>query len=344
MDVIIAGFSDAARRHKELISELSRRTSSKVSIDTEMRRVVVKTKDLKTVVRTPGIDRAAEAYEADKDPKDIAKKIVKLLRKLEDELEITIAKYSIELHAEDSRLLDLIAREVFSQASYRASPESPYKVYVDVIGSGAYVYLERVPGPGGLPLGVSGSAIAMISGSIDSFVSAYMAMRRGFRIIGVYPILTLRGKSLLPRVERLASSIDETFVIKPLELMDDYQELLEEVQSLELDDYAGIALKLRVVKRISEEARRIGIKNVVIGDVLSQSPTQTPKILRAENIIARELGVHLFRPILASTNSELLRRAEFLELEDAKDPIDLPAPRKVDDDTLKMIIELVLGL
>ncbi|GEM_PF-5939137 len=344
MDVIIAGFSDASRWVKDLINEVSRRASAKVSADEELHRIVVRTKDIIPVVRSPGIDRAAEAYEADKEPKSIAKKVVKALREMEDKLDVTITKYRLELHAGDYKLFDLITREVFSQASYRASPESPYVVYVDVIKPGAYVYTERIYGPGGLPMGVAGNAIALISGSIDSFVAAYMGMRRGFRIVGFYPILTLRGKSLLNRVERLASNIDETFIIKPFDLIDDYQELLEEIQNIGLEDYAGIALKLRIIRRMALEANKLGIKNIIIGDVLMQSPTQTPKMIRAENIIASESKVHLFRPILTSTNSEILKRAEFLDLENAKDPIDLPAPRKVDDDTLKILMETILGL
>ena len=49
----------------------------------------------------------------------------------------------------------------------------------------AYVFVDRWPGPGGLPIGSVGRTLCLISGGIDSPVAAWLAMKRGCRVFFV---------------------------------------------------------------------------------------------------------------------------------------------------------------
>ena len=55
-------------------------------------------------------------------------------------------------------------------------------IHVLVDENGLFTWTRRVPGPGGLPVGVSGRAACLLSGGIDSPVAAYMMMKRGMRL------------------------------------------------------------------------------------------------------------------------------------------------------------------
>jgi len=55
-------------------------------------------------------------------------------------------------------------------------------IHIEVVPHEAFVALERLPGPGGLPVGTSGTVLALISGGIDSPVAAWRMMRRGCRV------------------------------------------------------------------------------------------------------------------------------------------------------------------
>lgn len=57
----------------------------------------------------------------------------------------------------------------------------------------AFLYLETVDGPGGLPLGAQEPVISLISGGIDSPVAAYEMMCRGSPIVPVYVDLGAYG-------------------------------------------------------------------------------------------------------------------------------------------------------
>ena len=54
------------------------------------------------------------------------------------------------------------------------------------VREGAYIYSKQIKGFGGLPVGSSGKGIVMLSGGIDSPVSAFLMAKRGVEVEGVY--------------------------------------------------------------------------------------------------------------------------------------------------------------
>jgi len=61
-----------------------------------------------------------------------------------------------------------------------------YEIFVEARDFGGIVYDERIPGPGGLPLGTAGRASVLLSSGIDSPVAAWLMMRRGVTLVGVF--------------------------------------------------------------------------------------------------------------------------------------------------------------
>ncbi|MDP3766652.1 MAG: tRNA uracil 4-sulfurtransferase ThiI, partial [Dehalococcoidia bacterium] len=63
-------------------------------------------------------------------------------------------------------------------------PEATF--FVEILRDGAYLHTERIGGPGGLPVGVSGKVMALLSGGIDSPVAAWRIMSRGCQVSFVH--------------------------------------------------------------------------------------------------------------------------------------------------------------
>ncbi|MTK64403.1 MAG: tRNA 4-thiouridine(8) synthase ThiI, partial [Methanobacterium sp.] len=57
-----------------------------------------------------------------------------------------------------------------------------FTLYIEVRDDDTYIFLEKNPGAGGLPLGTQGSMISLVSGGIDSPVATYLMMKRGVDI------------------------------------------------------------------------------------------------------------------------------------------------------------------
>ena len=70
----------------------------------------------------------------------------------------------------------------------------------------AYLYSQVFPGPGGLPTGVTGKGLLLLSGGIDSPVAGWMALKRGIEIEALHfhsPPFTGEGAGPLSFVSRL---------------------------------------------------------------------------------------------------------------------------------------------
>jgi thiamine biosynthesis protein ThiI len=55
------------------------------------------------------------------------------------------------------------------------------ELFVEVRGPRTYLYFDRLPGPGGLPLGVAGRLVALVDG-VRGALGAYLMMKRGCRV------------------------------------------------------------------------------------------------------------------------------------------------------------------
>ena len=84
-----------------------------------------------------------------------------------------------------------------------------YTVYVEVRDLAAYVHGPAEPGAGGLPTGVGGRAMCLLSGGIDSPVAAYMIAKRGVEIECVhffsYPYTSQLAKDKVVELARLVT-------------------------------------------------------------------------------------------------------------------------------------------
>ncbi len=54
-----------------------------------------------------------------------------------------------------------------------------FKIYVEVREDKTYIFHQKIPGLGGLPIGTQGRVIALVSGGIDSPVATFLMMKRG---------------------------------------------------------------------------------------------------------------------------------------------------------------------
>src|SRR5690606_31990286 len=78
---------------------------------------------------------------------------------------------------------------------------------IEIRREGAYLYSRTIPCLGGLPAGVSGKGLLLLSGGIDSPVAGYLAMKRGVAVEGLhfhsYPFTTERSKEKVMELGRI---------------------------------------------------------------------------------------------------------------------------------------------
>jgi tRNA uracil 4-sulfurtransferase len=180
------------------------------------------------------------------------------------------------------------------------------EVKLEVVDDRAHVVLDSDLGPGGLPLGTGGRAVALFSGGFDSPVAAWMAMRRGTSLdlmmcdlggcgetdaaLEVARDLALRWA---PGREPRAHVVDFTGVVAGLRARVEPR-------------IRQVVLKRAMYRAGTILAEAVGAEAMVTGESLGQVSTQT---LRNLAVAEESAGVPVLRPLIGMDKDEIIGRA-----------------------------------
>ena len=183
-------------------------------------------------------------------------------------------------------------------------------VHVEVLPAETFVYADRTPGPGGLPVGTAGTVAALLSGGIDSPVAAWRMMKRGCRVVFVHfhsvPYLPATSQAKARAlVERLTPwQYRSQLFLVPL------GEVQREVV-LSVPPPLRVVVYRRFMVRIAETlARQVGALALTTGESLGQVASQTlTNIAR----IDEAAGLPILRPLIGMDKLEITAEAQRLD-------------------------------
>lgn len=202
-------------------------------------------------------------------------------------------------------------------------------VGVEVVQNASYVYARSVRGVGGLPVGVSGTVVSLLSSGIDSPVALWRMARRGAVCIGVHfsgrPQTSDASEYL---VDDIARVLEKTGCIARVYVVPfgDYQREISVLAPPSLRIILYRRLMFKVAERIAcgEHAGAL-----VTGESLGQVASQT-----LDNIRATDAAVDMpvFRPLIGTDKLEIIDQAQALgtfeiSSQDAPDCCTLFMPR-----------------
>ena len=175
-------------------------------------------------------------------------------------------------------------------------------VYIE-LRNDAYVYSELIKGLGGLPVGSSGKGIVMLSGGIDSPVSAFMMAKRGVEGEGVYfnspPYTSERAKQKVVDLAERLTMFTGGFKLYVVPFTDLQLYLLENVPH----DKLTIFLKRAMTRVACILGERDGALAVITGDSVGQVASQTMQGLHA---ISAAATMPILRPLAGFDKQEIV--------------------------------------
>ena len=179
-------------------------------------------------------------------------------------------------------------------------------VYVEVRDKRAFFYESSVPGASGLPLGVQGRALALISGGFDSAVAAWMALRRGIQLD--YVFCNLAGSAYERMVVEVSKVLADrwSYGTHPKLHVLHFDPVVQAMQARAKPAYLQVVLKRLMYRAASEIALQVGAEAIVTGESVGQVSSQTLTNLRA---IEDASSVPVLRPLLGFHKEEILDRA-----------------------------------
>lgn len=184
-----------------------------------------------------------------------------------------------------------------------------FTIHVEALTNEAFYSFGRERGAGGMPVGVSGRVICLLSGGIDSPVAAWRLMRRGCRVLFVhfhsYPILSRASQEKVREVAKLLArfQLHSRLYLVPFGEIQQ-QIVLAVAPPLRVVIYRRFMM--RIAERIAGHARA---RALVTGEVVGQVASQTLENMTSINSVVK---MPVLRPLVGMDKEEIVAEAERL--------------------------------
>ena len=181
------------------------------------------------------------------------------------------------------------------------------KLFVDVRHDKSYVYQDKIPGFGGLPLGTNGKGMSLLSGGIDSPVATWMMAKRGIMIEAVhfhsFPYTSQRAREKVEELAALVATYCGRFRMHVINLLPIQEQIVQNCPEEETT-----ILVRRFMMRIAEElAAGNGCNMLITGENLGQVASQT-----AEALVVTDASVKMpvMRPLIGLDKTDIMDLAK----------------------------------
>lgn len=178
-----------------------------------------------------------------------------------------------------------------------------YTVYVEIRDLAAYVHGPAVPGAGGLPTGVGGRAMCLLSGGIDSPVAAYMMAKRGVEIECVhffsYPYTSELAKNKVLELARLVTRYCGRMTVNVVS----FTQIQEAIRDNCPEEFFTLIMRrfmMEISQRIGQEH---GCEALITGENLGQVASQT---MQAMAVTGAVVDVPIFMPLVGMDKEEIV--------------------------------------
>lgn len=169
----------------------------------------------------------------------------------------------------------------------------------------AYIWTnkDKIKGAGGLPYGINGSTMLMLSGGIDSPVAGYLMARRGVALNCVYyhshPYTSERAKDKVKTLAKILARYTEEVNLYIVPFTDVQMEIIEKCR----EDELTIIMRRFMMRIACELSDRLGIDSIATGESIGQVASQTMEGL----IVSTDCADRpVFRPLIAMDKEDIM--------------------------------------
>ena len=182
-----------------------------------------------------------------------------------------------------------------------------YLLKIEIRKDYTYIYTKELSGIGGYPVGVQGKGLVMLSGGIDSPVSAYLAMKRGIKIECIYfespPHTSLQAKNKVIKLVQTLTKYQKDIKLHII----NFTAMQELIYSKMAPTYM-ITIMRRMMYRISESiAKRNKDLIIINGESVGQVASQT---LNSMKVINSVTNYPILRPVACLDKLEIIALAK----------------------------------
>lgn len=174
----------------------------------------------------------------------------------------------------------------------------------------AYIYSKMLRGPGGLPVGVTGRSLLLLSGGIDSPVAGYLAMKRGLKTetlhFNSFPFTGKRSLEKVKTLGRKLAGFGGEIIFHTINVAEIQKELRQQCA-----EELSIILLRRMMLRLGQAlSKKRHLKALITGDSLGQVASQT---LESIEVVSQATSMLILRPLVGFDKHETVTLARQID-------------------------------
>jgi thiamine biosynthesis protein ThiI len=299
---------DLSERLSGLASAKVRRERGRIVISLEEATDADVAAAVARIGRTPGVAWFAAAREVTPDVEALRVEVVARARTAAGSFRVETKRSDKTFPLTSMEVDRDVGAAVVEATGRKVDLEEADSVYgIEIANKRAFVFGDRLPGPGGLPVGTAGKVVALISGGIDSPVAAWRMMRRGCRVLGVHFLnASIGGEGVREKLDLLGEALalwqgKFTLRIVPFEALQ--RAIVAAVPA----DHRMLVYR-RTMLRLADRIRdREGAKALVTGDSVGQVASQTLDNLAC---VYSAVPPPVLSPLCGAEKTEIIDRAK----------------------------------
>lgn len=185
------------------------------------------------------------------------------------------------------------------------------EVNIEIHKNFSYIFWEKIKGLGGLPAGVSGKTIHLLSGGIDSPVAALEIIKRGVQVDFLAFISPPHTDETTIKKLKLIVDLITKYQIKSTLYLFNYTEIMNYIGLTSNQKYKIVLMRrsfYRIASSIALKTHCLGISN---GENLAQVASQT---MEAIHVIHNQSLFPVYQPLLTLDKIEIISKSEKFNL------------------------------
>ncbi|AXF96755.1 putative thiamine biosynthesis protein [Spiroplasma phoeniceum P40] len=206
-----------------------------------------------------------------------------------------------------------LAPKILQQTKVKVDVHQPVlQIDVEVRRTFTYVFVNKIKTIGGLPFGISGRGLVMLSGGIDSPVAAFLTMKRGMNIEYLHfatpPHTT---EEALQKVKTLVQKLNYYAVQNQQRLhVVNFSMLQHELMHIPDASYRIIIMRRMFYRIANLLAKDLKCQAIITGESLGQVASQTIESINTINDVST---LPILRPLLCFDKNEIIDIAKQID-------------------------------
>ena len=256
------------------------------------------------VTRVFGVHSVSPVVECEKNIDVIGEKAVELMQPFSGTFKVQARRADKRFPMDSMQINEEIGHQVLeANGNLSVDVHKPQHILSVEVRENAYLYVEKIPAVGGMPVGTGGKAMLLLSGGIDSPVAGYMIAKRGVQLCAIhYHSFPFTSEQAKQKVIDLAQKMCSYCGRIKLHIVP-FTEIQEAIRDQCPEDLFTIIMRRYMMKIACRVARLNECEALITGESVGQVASQTIQAIACTNEVC---DMPVLRPVIGMDKDEIV--------------------------------------